>query len=152
MTNNDFLFRGGVEELDPDVAELIRHETERQQEKLILIPSESSVPYAVRNALSSSFHNIYAEGYPLENTRKMTQREILDYDQRLPEFRRNADQRYYKGTEYANILESLARRRAAELYAGNGLSADELFVNVQPLSGAPPITRFIPPCSMLATL
>ena len=137
MTNNDFLFRGGVEELDPDVAELIRHETERQQEKLILIPSESSVPYAVRNALSSSFHNIYAEGYPLENTRKMTQREILDYDQRLPEFRRNADQRYYKGTEYANILESLARRRAAELYAGNGLSADELFVNVQPLSGAP---------------
>ena len=137
MTNNDFLFRGGVEELDPDVAELIRHETARQQEKLILIPSESSVPFAVRNALSSSFHNIYAEGYPLDNTRKMTQREILEYEERLPEFRRNADQRYYKGTEYANILESLARRRAAELYAGNGLSADDLFVNVQPLSGAP---------------
>ena len=137
MTYNDFLFRGGVEELDPDVAELIRHETARQQVKLILIPSESSVPFAVRNALSSSFHNIYAEGYPLDNSRTMTQREILDYEQRLAEFRRNADQRYYKGTEYANILESLARRRAAERFAANGLSADDLFVNVQPLSGAP---------------
>ncbi len=137
MTQNDFLFRGGVEELDPEVAKLIRHETARQQEKLILIPSESTVPFAVRKAISSPFHNIYAEGYPLDNSRTMTQSEILDYDQRLPEFRRQADQRYYKGTEYANILESLARRRAAERFAGNGLSADDLFVNVQPLSGAP---------------
>ena len=137
MTFADFLFRGSADELDPDVSELIRHETARQQEKLILIPSESTVPFAVRNALSSSFHNIYAEGYPLENSRRLTQREILDYDQRLPEFRRNADQRYYKGTEYANIIEALARRRAAELFAGNGLSAEDLYVNVQPLSGAP---------------
>ncbi len=137
MTQNDFLFRGGVDELDPDVAELIRHETARQQEKLILIPSESTVPFAVRNAISSPFHNIYAEGYPLDNSRTMSQREILDYEQRLPEFRRQADQRYYKGTEYANILEALARRRAAELFAANGLGADDLHVNVQPLSGAP---------------
>ncbi len=137
MTYNDFLFRGDVAELDPEVAELIRHETARQQEKLILIPSESTVPFAVRNAISSSFHNIYAEGYPLENSRTMSQGEILDFDRRLPEFRRQADQRYYKGAEYANILESLARRRAAELFVGNGLSADDLLVNVQPLSGAP---------------
>ena len=137
MTQDDYLFRGSVDELDPEVADLIRHETARQQEKLILIPSESTVPFAVRNAISSPFHNLYAEGYPLENSRKMSQNEILDYDQRLPEFRRQADLRYYKGTEYANMLESLARRRAAELFAGNGLGADELFVNVQPLSGAP---------------
>lgn len=137
MTQNDFLFRGGIDELDPAVAELIRHETARQQEKLILIPSESTVPYAVRQALSSAFHNLYAEGYPLENSRGMAEREILDYAARLPEHRRNADQRYYKGTEYANIIEALARRRAAELFAGGGLSADDLFVNVQPLSGAP---------------
>ncbi|MCY3977021.1 MAG: serine hydroxymethyltransferase, partial [Chloroflexi bacterium] len=137
MTSKDFLFRGSVEELDSEVAELIRHETARQQEKLILIPSESTVPYAVRNAISSPFHNIYAEGYPLDNSRKMTQSQILDYEQRLPEFRRNADQRYYKGAEYANILESLARRRTAELFASNGLGADDLYVNVQPLSGAP---------------
>ena len=68
----------------------------------------------------------------------MTQSQILDYEQRLPEFRRNADQRYYKGTEYANILESLARRRTAELFASNGFWARTiLYVNVQPLSGAP---------------
>ncbi len=137
MPNHDFLFRGDIEELDPDVAELIRHETARQQQKLILIPSESTVPFAVRHALSSSFHNIYAEGYPLEKTRGMNQEEILDYGERLPEFRRNADQRYYKGTEYANILESLARRRAAEVFAANGFKPEDLYVNVQPLSGAP---------------
>ncbi|MCY4464760.1 MAG: glycine cleavage system aminomethyltransferase GcvT [Chloroflexi bacterium] len=135
--NNDFLFRGGIDELDPAVAELIRRETERQQEKLILIPSESTVPYAVRHALSSAFHNIYAEGYPLESTRALSQADILDYQQRLPEYRRKADLRYYKGTEYANMVESLARRRAAELFAANGCSPDQLFVNVQPLSGAP---------------
>lgn len=137
MSENDFLFRGDIEELDPDVADLIRHETARQQQYLIMIPSESTVPYAVRHALSSSFHNIYAEGYPLEETRTMSQQEILDYNQRLPEFRRNADNRYYKGTEYANILESLARRRAAELFATDEYRADDLYVNVQPLSGAP---------------
>lgn len=137
MTDNDFLFRGDIEELDPDVANLIRHETARQQQYLIMIPSESTVPFAVRDALSSAFHNIYAEGYPLEETRTMTQQEILDYNQRLPEFRRNADNRYYKGTEYANIIESLARRRAAEVFATNGYEADDLYVNVQPLSGAP---------------
>ena len=137
MTRDDYLFRGGIDELDPAVAGLIRHETARQQSKLIMIPSESTVPHAVRHALSSAFHNIYAEGYPLDNARRMSQAQILDYDQRLPEFRRNADQRYYKGTEYANVLESLARRRAAELFAGNGYSADQLYVNVQPLSGAP---------------
>lgn len=137
MSENDFLFRGDIDELDPDVAELIRHETARQQQHLIMIPSESTVPYAVRHALSSPFHNIYAEGYPLDETRTMSQQEILDYNQRLPEFRRNADNRYYKGTEYANIIESLTRRRAAELFASNGLAADDLYVNVQPLSGAP---------------
>ena len=44
MTFNDFLFRGGVEALDPDVAELIRHETARQQAKLIT--SAIAAPFA----------------------------------------------------------------------------------------------------------
>ena len=134
---NDFLFRGDIDKLDPDTAELIRHETARQQQCLIMIPSESTVPYAVRHALSSPFHNIYAEGYPSEHTRQMTQAAILDYDQSLAEFRRYGDQRYYQGTEYANIIEALARRRAAEIFADNGMTADDLYVNVQPLSGAP---------------
>ncbi len=133
----DYLFRGTLEELDPEVAELIRHETARQQRYLILIPSESTVPAAVREALASPFHNLYAEGYPLDETRTMTQTEILDYGLRLPEYRRLADKRYYKGTEYADIVEALARRRCAELLATPDYPADKLFVNVQPLSGAP---------------
>jgi glycine hydroxymethyltransferase len=136
-TNGDFFFRGDIAELDPDVAELIRHETARQARYLIMIPSESTVPEAVREALSSAFHNIYAEGYPLDETRTMTQAEILDYNQRLPEYRRIADKRYYKGTDYANVVEALARRRIAELFATPQVDADHLFVNVQPLSGAP---------------
>jgi glycine hydroxymethyltransferase len=133
----DFLFRGELAELDPEVADLIRHETARQSHYLILIPSESTVPFAVREALSSTFHNLYAEGYPLDETRNMTQQEILDYHARLPEYRRLADKRYYKGTEYADIVEALARRRAAELFATPQFDPDKLFVNVQPLSGAP---------------
>lgn len=137
MTQSDFLFRGNLSDIDPDVADLIRHETARQARYLILIPSESTVPLAVREALSSAFHNIYAEGYPLEDTRTMTEDEILDYNARLTEYRRLGDLRYYKGTEYANMVESLARRRAAEVFATNGLTANDLYVNVQPLSGAP---------------
>jgi glycine hydroxymethyltransferase len=137
MTTNDFLFRGELAELDPDIAELIRHETARQQQYLILIPSESTVPEAVREALSSAFHNLYAEGYPLDETRTMTQQEILDYNARLPEYRRFADKRYYKGTEYADVVEALARRRAAELFATAQYGPEKLFVNVQALSGAP---------------
>jgi glycine hydroxymethyltransferase len=135
--DRDYLFRGDLAELDPDVAELIRHETARQARTLIMIPSESTVPEAVREALSSAFHNIYAEGYPLDETRTMTQQEILDYGLRLPEYRRIADKRYYKGTEYADIVEALARRRTAELFATAQYPADKLWVNVQPLSGAP---------------
>ncbi len=133
----DYLVRGTLKDVDPDVAELIRHETARQARYLIMIPSESTIPFAVRNALSSAFHNIYAEGYPLEANRHLSQEEILDYNARLPEYRRLGDDRYYMGTEYANIIENLARRRAAELFAANGLSADDLYVNVQALSGAP---------------
>src|SRR5215204_4447303 len=117
MIHKDFLFRGEIAELDPDIAELIRHETARQAQYLIMIPSESTVPEAVREAVGSAFHNIYAEGYPLDETRTMTQAEILDYNARLPEYRRLSDKRYYKGAEYANVVEALARRRAAELFA-----------------------------------
>ncbi len=134
---SDFLFRGELSGLDPELSELTKIEAERQYRKLILIPSESNSPRAVREALSSSFHNIYAEGYPDEATRWLTEEEILDYPNRLAENRRYSDPRYYKGVEYANILEALARRRCAEVFATNGLSADDLFVNVQALSGGP---------------
>lgn len=133
----DFLVRGSLAQLDPDVFELTQLEAERQARKLILIPSESTAPLAVREAMASAFQNIYAEGYPDEDTRRMSQAQILDYPARLAHFRRNSDPRYYKGTEYANVVEALARRRAAEAFAANGVTPDELFVNVQALSGGP---------------
>jgi glycine hydroxymethyltransferase len=134
---SDYLFRGDLAKLDRDVFNLTQLEAERQARKLILIPSESTAPMAVREALSSAFQNIYAEGYPEEETRWMSEEEILDYPARLGDYRRNGDPRYYKGVEYADVVESLARRRAAEAFAANGFAADQIFVNVQALSGAP---------------
>jgi glycine hydroxymethyltransferase len=133
----DFLFRGSLEQLDPDVFELTQYEAERQVRKLILVPSESTAPLAVREALGSVFQNIYAEGYPDEETRRMTESEILDYPARLSNYRRYADPRYYKGVEYADVIEALARRRCAETFATPTYPASSIFVNVQPLSGAP---------------
>jgi glycine hydroxymethyltransferase len=133
----DFLIRGSLLDLDPRVADLSEIESERQYRRLILIPSESSAPMAVREALSSAFQNIYAEGYPDEDTRWMNEEQILDYGKRLATYRRYSDPRYYKGVEYADTVEELARRRCAEAFAANGLTADDIYVNVQALSGGP---------------
>jgi glycine hydroxymethyltransferase len=137
MSMSDYLFRGTLADLDPDVYELTQIEAERQARKLILIPSESQAPLAVREAMASAFQNIYAEGYPDEDTRWMSEDELLDYPERLAYFRRNSDPRYYKGTEYADAVEALARRRCAEAFAANGVTADQIYVNVQALSGGP---------------
>jgi len=134
---DDYLFRGNLSDFDPDLQELIQLENERQYRKLIMIPSESTAPIAVRKALGSAFQNIYAEGYPPEESRYFLEDEILDYVTRLAEYRRYSDPRYYKGVEYADVVEALARRRCAETFATNGVTADELFVNVQALSGSP---------------
>ncbi|MBI3242183.1 MAG: serine hydroxymethyltransferase [Chloroflexi bacterium] len=134
---SDYLFRGTLRDLDPQLAELADIEAERQYRKLILIASESTAPLAVRESLSTAFHNIYAEGYPDDESRFMTQAEILDHEARLGHYRRYADPRYYKGVEYADTVEALARRRCAEIFAANGVSADQIFVNVQALSGGP---------------
>jgi glycine hydroxymethyltransferase len=133
----DSLFRGTLAELDPDVYELTLLESERQYRKLILIASESTSPLAVRDALDSAFQNLYAEGYPDEETRWLSEEELLDYETRLAHYRRYSDPRYYKGVEYADAIEALARRRCAEAFAANGLTADDLYVNVQALSGSP---------------
>ncbi|MCA9946693.1 MAG: serine hydroxymethyltransferase, partial [Anaerolineales bacterium] len=135
--SDDFIFHGSLSELDPDLSQLLQREDERQDSTIILIASESASPEAVRQAMSSSFGNIYAEGYPREASRRQTETEIFDMDMELAHYRRYSDPRYYKGVEYADMLEALTRRRAAELFAANGVSADQLYVNVQPLSGAP---------------
>ncbi len=133
----DFLIRGKLIDIDQEVDELIQLETERQVRKLILIPSESTAPQSVRESLSSTLQNLYAEGYPDEESRKFSEDEILDYPARLAYYRRYSDPRYYKGVEYADVIEALARRRCAEAFAVPGFSADQLYVNVQALSGAP---------------
>ncbi len=136
MTKN-YLFQGSLADLDPGLNQLLQREDARQDSTIILIASESASPEAVREAMRSNFGNIYAEGYPREESRRQSQADILDMDMELAHYRRYSDPRYYKGVEYADVLESLTRRRAAELFAANGLKPDQLFVNVQPLSGAP---------------
>ncbi len=133
----DYLFRKSLSALDPELVELIGLETERQARKLIMVPSESIAPTAVHEAVASAFANLYAEGYPDERTRRLNESELLDYAAELAHYRRYGDARYYKGVEYCDVLEALARRRIAELFATAATPADKLYVNVQPLSGAP---------------
>jgi len=133
----DYLVRGSIKEVDPKLYELIKIEEERQYKRLILIPSESMTPKAIRRALGSGFHNIYAEGYSFDLTGGLTEDELFDYDKLLTEYRRYSDDRYYKGVEYADILEGIACQRAAQAFANNEKTALDIYVNVQPLSGGP---------------
>ncbi len=130
-------FQAPLAALDPAISALIGYEEERQARKLILIPSESQAPAAVREALGSVFQNIYAEGYPDPAMHGLTEAQILDYEVQLAVYRRNSDARYYKGVEYVDVLEALARRRAAEAFAANGVGPEAIYANVQPLSGSP---------------
>ena len=134
---DDFLFREGIEDLAPFVSDLIGWEDERQARKLIFIPSQSYVPEAVRSALGTRFQNIYAEGYPPSQLVKADENELEDVAWHLANYRRYADRRFYKGKEYANLLECLAQRKAAELFATPDTPAEDIFVNVQALSGTP---------------
>ncbi len=135
--SEDFIFRGTVADLDPELHELLERERIRQEKTIVLIASESEAPAAVEEAMGSKFGNIYAEGYPRESSRLQTEEEIVDFEKELAIYRRNSDPRYYKGVEYADVVEALCRRRAAELFAANGVKPEEMYVNVQPLSGGP---------------
>ena len=126
-----------LEMIDPGLFELIQLEEERQARRLIMIPSESLAPDVIREVIGSVFTNIYAEGYLRPETLTFSEEEIFDYANMIGTYRRYSDPRYYKGVEYVDVVEALARRRCAEAFAANGITADELFVNVQPLSGAP---------------
>ncbi|TKJ47164.1 glycine cleavage system protein T [Candidatus Aerophobetes bacterium Ae_b3a] len=141
--SSNFLFEENLSEIDPDTDLIIGFEENRQAKKLILIPSESICPRAVRQALGSVFTNLYAEGYPPLRMTRDEEKQLLDFKNQLAHYRRYADRRFYKGGEYVNFVEALAQRRAAECFATDKnphapikISADEIFVNVQPLSGA----------------
>jgi len=122
--------------VDPRIAGLIAAETERQRQKLIFIASESLCPQAVRDAVASPLSNLYAEGYP-SSRNAVSERELLDWDARsLSFYRRYGDRRYYKGCDYANLVEAEAIKRLAELFATPATPARAIHCNVQSLSGA----------------
>ncbi len=83
-------FERPLAEVDPEVAEAIGHEIERQQRTLEMIASENFVPQAVLECQGSVLTNKYAEGYP--------------------------GKRYYGGCEYIDVIEQLAIDRAKALF------------------------------------
>ena len=109
----DFVFGADIADVDPLLDQLIKLEEERQQRRIILIPSESYAPQPVRQALGSVFTNIYAEGYPPVNMVRSDETLLGDLAQQLAYYRRYADRRFYKGADYVHFLETLAQRRAA---------------------------------------
>lgn len=132
-----------LEEVDPDISQLIGLEEEKQARKLMMIASESICPRPVLEALSSVFTNLYAEGYPSLRMRREHAELLMDLDHQMVSHRRYADRRYYKGCGYVNLMETLAQRRVAELFATDRnpaakirIRANEIYANVQPLSGA----------------
>ena len=78
---------------DPEVADAIRKETERQGRQLEMIASENFVSEAVLEALGTVLTNKYAEGYP--------------------------GKRYYGGCEFVDVAETLAIARAKELFGAD---------------------------------
>ena len=54
----------GVEQVDPEVAEIIHKEKQRQIRGLELVASENFTSQAVLDCLGSCFTNRYCEGYP----------------------------------------------------------------------------------------
>jgi glycine hydroxymethyltransferase len=77
-------------EADPEIAEAVRGELQRQRNGLELIASENFVSRAILQAAGSVFTNKYAEGYP--------------------------GRRYYGGCEFVDVVESLAIARAKALF------------------------------------
>jgi glycine cleavage system T protein len=138
MSSTDYadLFNVDVSEVDPETDLIIGFEEERQGRRFVLIPSESIAPLAVRQALGSVFNNIYAEGYPPLRMTRDEEQLVLEHAHQLAYYRRYADRRFYKGVEYADVVETLAQRRCAQCFATQQYPAESIYVNVQPLSGA----------------
>ncbi|MEX2373660.1 MAG: serine hydroxymethyltransferase [Dehalococcoidia bacterium] len=81
---------GALEQVDPQIAEVIRFEEKRQHEVLEMIPSENYASAAVMEAVGSVLTNKYAEGYP--------------------------GARYYHGNAQVDRVEDLGRERAKALF------------------------------------
>lgn len=79
-----------IKTTDPEIADAIKAEMERQNSHIELIASENWVSKAVMAAMGSPLTNKYAEGYP--------------------------GKRYYGGCQCVDVVEDLARERAKELF------------------------------------
>ena len=66
----------------------------------------------------------------------MTRKRSSTASHQLAYYRRYADRRFYKGVDYVNFIETLAQRRAALIFANERVADKDIYVNVQPLSGA----------------
>lgn len=130
------LMEASLKELDPQIDRIREIEEERQNRKIIMIASESIAPRAVREALSTVFGNLYAEGYPSTRMCRSWEEEIFDFAHFIPFYRRYGSRRYYKGVEYADFVEGLAMRRASVLFSNDAVPPEGIYANVQPLSGA----------------
>src|SRR2546423_14444198 len=86
-------FTKPVSEVDPDIAQVLEDERNRQETTLEMIASENFVPQAVLDAQGSVLTNKYAEGYP--------------------------GKRYYGGCEFVDVAEELARTRAKEVFGAD---------------------------------
>lgn len=102
------LISKSVQDVDPEMADILNQERTRQKNSITLIPSENFTSKAVMDLLGSEMQNKYSEGYPGE--------------------------RYYGGNEIIDKAEALCQKRALEAF---GLDPSQWGVNVQPLSGAP---------------
>lgn len=138
-----FLFEEAWDDVDPESARITAFEEARQVNKLIMIASESVAPPAVRRALGSVFTDLYAEGYPAAHTTREPEDLIGDVPYQSAYFHRYGDRRYYKGTEFADLIEALAQNRIRHLFAPNRfphnpiqIGPDQIQANVQPWSGA----------------
>jgi len=130
------LMKKELYEIDPLIHKLTKIEEERQSRKIILIASESMAPKAVRDALSGVFQNLYAEGYPSTRMCMAPLKRLEDFSEYMSFYRRYGSRRYYKGVEYADFVEAVARRRAAQLFANERVPEERIYANVQSLSGA----------------
>ncbi|MBN1642924.1 MAG: glycine cleavage system aminomethyltransferase GcvT [Anaerolineae bacterium] len=132
----DEFFGRGIADVDPLTDALIHLEEERQKRRIILIPSESYVPQSVREAMGSVFANVYAEGSPPSQMVGNEQDLLADLTQQLAYYGRYAGCRFHEGADYVQLVEALAQRRAAACFANDRVRADDIHVNVQPLSVA----------------
>ncbi len=138
MESSINFLKNHLSDLDQETFRLIELEKRRQERKLIMIASESICPQPVLEAEACVFSNIYAEGYPSWRMSQYEKENLSNHARFMSFHRRYGDRRHYKGCDYVNFIEALAQQRAAHLFANKelGLGAQDLFVNVQALSGA----------------